>query len=252
MKNLSDVSDSSVTGAGRGKPADTVIDPPVLSMEDQVGPEHPIMRESESGRVVPDVMLESPPQADAEQPNVIVNVVEYPRQDDTGRVSPALSVNSGGSSGRVSSASYVSGRSFVDGMSEELRFKLEMKRMEMEERREREAREAAERREDKKAEREVREKKEAREAEDRRLKLEMEERKEMRRLEVQEKEASRVRDFEQERTRLGVSLPGGGEREERSVEGQMPNHRRIIEHTLKVLGRKLNRDYVCEKCGSAV
>ena len=33
---------------------------------------------------------------------------------------------------------------------------------------------------------------------------------------------------------------------------KLSSHRRIIEHTLKVLGRKLNRDYVCEECGSAV
>ena len=85
-------------------------------MEDQAGPKHPVGDESETGGVVPDVMTESPPQAEAGQPNVIVNVVEYPREADTGRVSPALSVRSGGSSGRVSRASSISGPSLTDGM----------------------------------------------------------------------------------------------------------------------------------------
>ena len=46
-----------------------------------------------------------------------------------------------GSSGEVSRASSVSGRSSTDGMSEELRIKLELKKMEMEDKKaEREAR----------------------------------------------------------------------------------------------------------------
>ena len=33
---------------------------PERSREDQVGPEHPVVSESETGEVIPDVMIESP------------------------------------------------------------------------------------------------------------------------------------------------------------------------------------------------
>ena len=98
MENFSDVSDSSVTGAGIGSPVDIVVDPPVLSMEDQIDPVPPVVGESESGGVVPDVMPGSSPKVETGRPYVIV-VVKYPQQADMGHVSPALSVRSFGSSG---------------------------------------------------------------------------------------------------------------------------------------------------------
>ena len=62
MDKLIDVSGSPVTDAGRGSPADIVVEPPISSMEDQVGPVDPVVGKIESGGVVStDVMLESPP-----------------------------------------------------------------------------------------------------------------------------------------------------------------------------------------------
>ena len=97
MEKLSDVSVSPVPAAQPSEGGNAVENPPERTREDQVGPEHPVVNERESGEVVPNVMTESPPEVEAEQPKVVVKAIEYPRQADMGRVSPTLSVCSGSS-----------------------------------------------------------------------------------------------------------------------------------------------------------
>ena len=55
-----------------------------------------------------------------------------------------------------------------------------------------------------------------------------EEKRELRKLELQMQESSRIRDFEMERIRLGVSLPRGGEGDERTGEGEMVRSLKMI------------------------
>ena len=99
---------------------------------------------------------------------------------------------------RVSPAASVADSLPSVGMAEELRFQLEMKRLELETEERREAR---------------------------RLDLESEERREARRLELEVRrlEVEKHRDFEWERSRLGANSThkGAGEGEENSVERQM-------------------------------
>lgn len=92
-----------------------------------------------------------------------------------GRVSPAPSVRSAGNSRQISPVSIVGQYLQTAGMSADMRFQEEMKRVEMED----EAREAKERREEE-------ERKEARPFEMRRLEIEAEARRELREDKIRE------------------------------------------------------------------
>ena len=123
-------------------------------------------------------------------------------------------------SGRVSPAASVTDNLQSVGMAEELRFQLEMKRLEIEAANEARRLEAEERREARRLEAEA----EAR-------RLEVEERNEARRLdlEVRRLEVEKHREFEWERSRFGANATHkGGGGEENSVERQMVRSLQLI------------------------
>ena len=136
---------------------------------------------------------------------------------------------------RVNPAASVAGSLQSVGMAEELRFQLELKRMEIEAatKERRIAVEAEERREARRLELETEERREARrmEAEAEARRLEVEERNEARRLdlEVRRLEVEKNRDFEWEISRLGAnSTHKEGEGEENTVERQMIRSLQLI------------------------
>ena len=199
-------------GSGRASPVYGVSEQPWLG-EDR--PVSPASGRSITGRLIP-----------------AQGVPEQLLQDTTGRVSSRRTVVG---SRRVSPAASLADSLQSVGMTEELRFQLEMKRLELEAEERREARRLELETEERRLAAEERrlaaeERREARRleieaaSEVRRLKLEA------RRLEVEKEEAQKNRDFELERSRIGANSThkGGGEGEENSVERQIVRRLQLI------------------------
>ena len=201
MEDKRDVLTPLEDGSARASPVCSVSEQPCLG-EDR--PVSPIGRHSTTGRL-----------------NYAQEVPEQLLQHTTGRVGSCENVLG---SRRVSPAASVTDNLQSFGMAEELRFQLELKRLEIEAANEAKKIEAEERREGRRLEIEA-----ANVA--RRLELESEERREARReeMEVRRLEVEKHREFEWERSRCGAnSTHKEGEGEENSVERQMVRSLQLI------------------------
>ena len=207
MEDKRDVLTSLEDGSARASSVRGVSEQPCLG-EDR--PVSPISEHSTTGRL-----------------HFAQEVPELPLQHTTGRVGSCENLMG---SRRVSPAASVADCLQSVGMAEELRFQLEMKRLEIEAANEVRRLEAEERRmaaEERRLELEAEERRETRrlELEVEARRLEVEERNEAKRLdlEVRRLEKEKHRDFEWERSRVGANSTrkGGGEGGENSVESQM-------------------------------
>ena len=185
--------------SAKASPARGVSEQPCLGEERSVSP---VNEHSATGRL-----------------NFAQEVPEEPLQPTMGRVGSFENVMG---SRRVSLAPSVTDNLQSVRMAEELRFQLELKRLEIEAANEARRLEIEAANEERRLETE--ERREAR-------RLEVEERNEARRidLEVRRLEVEKHRDFEWERSRCGAnSTHKGGEREENTVESQMVRSLQLI------------------------